>query len=129
MESKESMDELSGKILSAAIEVHRKLGPGLLESAYSQVLFFVLSKRGLSVQKEVPLSIVYDELVIKDAYRIDLLVENKIIVEVKSVQAVSDVHKKQLLTYLRLSDKRLGLLLNFNEVVLRQGISRVANNL
>ena len=96
----ESMDELSGKILSAAIEVHRKLGPGLLESAYSQVLFFVLCKRGLSVQKEVPLSIVYDALVIKDAYRIDLLVENKIIVEVKSVQAVSDVHKKQLLTYL-----------------------------
>jgi GxxExxY protein len=122
----ESMNQLSGAVLEGAFVVHSELGPGLLESAYKACLGYELSKRGLQALTEVP--VVYDGKRLADVgYRVDLLVENELIVEVKSVEAVAPVHTAQLLSYLRLSKRRLGLLLNFNVVHLRDGIYRRVN--
>ncbi|MCG6536942.1 MAG: GxxExxY protein [Syntrophales bacterium LBB04] len=117
------------EIVDATFKVHKSLGPGLLESVYETVLFHELKKRGLSVLRQVPMSITYEGLTFDEGFRADLIVENKVIVELKSVEAVAPVHKKQLLTYLRLGDKRLGLLVNFGTEFIRDGISRVVNNL
>lgn len=122
-------NEIACHIVDAAYAVHTKLGPGLLESAYESVLAYELQKRGLRVSRQVPCSIVYEELVCEDAFRMDLLVEEKVLVELKSVEKLARVHSKQLLTYLKLADKRLGLLINFGEALLRDGITRIANNL
>ncbi len=116
-------------VVDAAYHVHRALGPGLLESVYEVVMFSELTQRGLQVARQQPVPIVYRNLVINEAFRADLVVEDKIIVELKSVEKVAPVHKKQLLTYLRLTDKRLGLLLNFGAEVIRQGIFRIVNHL
>ena len=121
------VNEVSGQIIDAAIKVHRALGPGLLESAYEACLVYELTKRGLSVRSQVPLPVRYDEIVIEVGFRIDLLVNEIIIVELKSVDAIAPIHKAQLLSYLKLSDRKIGLLINFNVGLLKDGITRIAN--
>ena len=120
-------NELTKQIIGAAIKVHRALGPGLLESAYQECLFYELHKMKLKVEKEKPLPLIYEEVRMECGYRIDLLVENKIIVEIKSVEALNDVYLAQVLTYLKLANCRIGLLINFNVVQLIKGIKRVIN--
>ena len=122
-------NELSEIVIGCAIKVHKTLGPGLLESAYEECLYFEIKKTGLKVEKQKPLPLIYEEVKLECGYRVDLLVENKLIIEVKSVEALNDVFLAQLLTYLRLSDCKLGLLMNFNVKKLKEGIRRVANNL
>jgi GxxExxY protein len=120
---------LSSQIIKAAINVHRELGPGLLESVYQSCMAIELRNIDLEYQTEVPLPIVYQgEKVSDEGFRMDILVENTIIVELKSVGKLKDVHKKQLLTYLKLAQKPLGLLLNFNEALMRDGIVRIINS-
>ena len=122
-------NEIAKIIVDAAIKVHRALGPGLLESVYDIVLVHELAKRGLKVERRVPIPIEYDGLKFQEGFRADIVVEEKIIVELKSVENIQPVHKKQLLTYLRLTDIRLGLLINFSSALLKDGLSRVVNNL
>jgi len=123
------INQLSSLIIKAAIKVHRELGPGLLEIVYQACMLIELKKMGIKVHSEMPVEIYYDGQKINDqGFRIDLLVEDTIIVELKSVEQVRDVHKKQLLTYLKLANKPLGLLINFNEVLLKNGITRTINN-
>jgi len=124
-----SINDVSGQIVDAAIAVHSELGPGLLESVYEIVLAHELKSRGFQVQRQVVVPIEYRGLRFEEGYRLDLLVENLVIVEIKSVEEMTSVHKKQLLTYLRLTNKSLGLLLNFNVNLMKQGISRVANGM
>jgi len=118
-------NELSSKAIGAAINVHKLLGPGLLESAYHECLYYELHKMGLAVEKEKALPLVYESVKLECGYRVDLLVENKLIIEVKVVEALNDVHLAQVLTYLKLSKCRLGLWINFNVVLLKDGIKRV----
>lgn len=120
-------EELTGKIIDCALTVHKKLGPGLLESAYRECLYYELNKSGLKTDKEKPLPLVYEEVKLDCGYRIDLLVENQIIVELKSVETLNDVHFAQVLTYLKLQNLRFGLLINFNVSKLKDGIRRVVN--
>ena len=122
-----SLNRVSGVIIEVAIDIHRKLGPGLLESVYQQVLAYELRKRRLRVECEVPIPAVWDGQRMEVGFRADLIVEDEIIVELKSIEAIQPVHKKILLTYLRLADKHLGLLLNFGRDVLKDGICRIAN--
>ena len=122
------LNQLSSEIIRAAINVHKELGPGLLESVYQSCMMVELKDMNLNVQAEVPLPIFYrGQKVSEDGFRLDLLVEDRVIVELKSVDKVQDVHKKQLLTYLRLAKKPLGLLINFNEVLIKDGITRIIN--
>ncbi len=122
------INELTSKIINAAIEVHRELGPGLFEAVYHKCMIIELESKGLQVQSEVPMPIKYKSRQVSDeGYRIDLLVNDIIVVELKSVEKIKDVHKKQLLTYLRLADKPLGLLINFNEALVKDGITRIIN--
>ena len=122
-------NELSYTIIGCALELHRKIGPGLLESAYENALAYDLRNLGLDVQQQVPMPFVYKEVKMDVGYRIDLLVNSKVIVEIKSVENLAPVHFSQVLTYLKLSDKKLGLLMNFNSKTLKDGIHRLANNL
>jgi GxxExxY protein len=119
--------ELSGEVIGAAIEVHRLLGPGLLESAYELALERELVLRGLSVERQKSVPLEYKGLALGDGFRLDLLIENCLIVEIKAVDRLLPIHEAQLLTYLRLSSTRFGLLINFNEKVLKAGIKRVVN--
>jgi len=121
------LDDITSAVIGAAIEVHRCLGPGLLESAYRRCLANELARRGLAYESEVPVSVCYKGEVITDAYRVDMLVANDVVVELKSVEKLNDKHKAQLLTYLRLMNRRVGLLINFNEVTLARGIRRIVN--
>jgi GxxExxY protein len=123
------LNEISGQIVDAAMKVHSQLGPGLLESAYEACLFFELNKRGLQVRRQVELPIVDDQVQIEVGYRIDLLVEDAVIVELKVIEHLLPVHEAQLLSYLKLSDKRLGLLINFHVTLLKNGIKRIVNGL
>ncbi len=120
-------NEITDKVIGCALEVHKTLGPGLLESAYKECLFYKLTKSGLNVYKEKPIPVVFEEVKLDCGYRVDLLVENKVVVEIKSVDALHDVHLAQVLTYLKLGDYKLGLLINFNVVLLKQGIKRIIN--
>jgi GxxExxY protein len=122
-------NDVSGAIVDAAVKVHMALGPGLLESAYEAVLAYELEQRGLRVTRQQPIQIVYESLTVNDAFRADLIVEDLVIVELKSVELIHPVHKKQLLTYLRLSGKPLGLLINFGARLLRGGVTRMVNGL
>lgn len=123
-----SLAELSHQIIKAALRVHSELGPGLLESAYEAcLLLYELRKAGLETKSQVPLPVIYDNVSLDIGYRIDLLIEDEIIVEVKAIEKIAAVHKAQLLSYLRLSKKRVGLLLIFNVPHLREGIHRVVN--
>ena len=122
------LNQLSSKIIRAAINVHKELGPGLLESVYQSCMIIELQYMGLGVQSEVGVPIYYrGHEIQEEGFRLDLLVEDTIVVELKSVETVHDTHKKQLLTYLRLADKELGLLINFNEALLKDGITRIIN--
>src|SRR5690606_37153390 len=121
------MDKITENIIGAAIEVHKTLGPGLLESAYQACLFYELKNLGYSVIKEVSLPIVYKDIKLNHGYRIDLLVENKIVIELKTVEAFTDVHTAQILTYMKLGNFPLGLLFNFHTKLLKNGIKRFIN--
>lgn len=118
-------NELTHEIIGAAIEVHRHLGPGLLESAYEECLCHELSLRGLPFERQKPISVVYKETKLDCGYRIDLLVADRVVVELKSIESLAPIHDAILLTYLRLSSCRLGLLINFNVITLKDGVSRL----
>ena len=122
-------NDITYKIRGAAYKVHNNLGPGLLESVYEAALKYELKKEGLKVDAQVPIPVKYDDIKLDLGFRLDLLVNEKVIVEVKSIESLAPVHHKQLLTYLRLTDKRLGLLINFNTNNINEGITRIANNL
>jgi GxxExxY protein len=119
------INDTSRQIIGCAIEVHKVLGPGLLESAYQECLYYELFQIKLKVEKEIPMPIVYKEIKLDHGYRIDLLVEKEVVVEIKTVEAFSDVHLAQILTYMKLGGFHLGLLINFNVSLLKQGIKRV----
>jgi GxxExxY protein len=121
------LNKITGDIIGAAIEVHRALGPGLLESAYEACLAYELVQQGLKVEQQKPIPVVYKEIRLDCGYRLDLLVENEVIVEVKSVDELAPIHSAQLLSYLRLSGCKVGLLINFNVEILKHGIRRLAN--
>lgn len=125
MHGMEIINEITGKIIGASFKVHSDLGPGLLESSYKECLYFVLSKNGLFVEKEKPLPLIYEEIKLDIGYRVDLLVENKVVVETKSVEGLNDVRIAQVLTYLKLSGCKVGLLINFNVADLKKGIKRL----
>ncbi|MCK4421931.1 GxxExxY protein [candidate division WOR-3 bacterium] len=120
-------NKLSREIIGAAIEVHKTLGPGLLESAYEECLCYEIKFRGFDIKRQSPLQVRYKDINLECGYRIDILIEDKVIVELKTVENIEPIHKAQLLTYLRLSNKWLGLLINFNESVLKDGIIRLVN--
>lgn len=122
-----SENEISSKIIGAAIEVHKQLGPGLLESTYETCLAYELKQMGLDVKQQQALPVLYKEVKLDAGYRIDLLIENKVIIEIKSVEALADIHTAQLLTYLKLKDLKLGLLINFNSVKVIEGLKRIIN--
>lgn len=116
-------------VVDAAFKVHTKLGPGLLESVYEEVLAYELTQRRLRIERQKPLPVVYDDVRLELGYRIDMLVEDQVILELKSVEVIATVHTKQLLTYLRLADKRLSLLINFGDALIKRGIKRIVNGL
>jgi len=122
-------NEITERVIGCSIKVHKALGPGLLESAYENALAYDLTEIGLEVQQQVPMPFIYKEIKMDVGYRIDLLVENKVILEVKSVEALAPVHFAQTLTYLKLAEKKLGLLINFNTKLLKNDIHRIVNNL
>jgi len=123
------MDEndVGSIVVDCAVKMHMRLGPGLLESVYETVLSYELQKRGLHVKRQVRIPITYDNLEFEEGFRADLIVDNKVILELKSIEHVTKIHKKQLLTYLRLSDMKVGYLLNFGEALMKSGISRIIN--
>ncbi len=123
------LNDLSSKIIECCIKVHKNFGPGLFESVYHKVLCFELNKCGINFESEVFVPVVYEDLIIENAFRADLIVEKKVIVEIKAVENLTPIHKKQLLTYLKLSKLKLGLLINFNEHYLKNGIVRLVNGL
>ncbi len=122
-------NEIAKIVVDAAFQVHTRLGPGLLESVYEVVMESALKQRGLEVQRQVPIPIRFENITFDEGFRADLLVEGKLIVELKSVEQTAPVHKKQVLTYIRLADKRLGLLINFGSALIKDGITRLVNGL
>ena len=120
-------NEIAAAVVDAAFKIHTTLGPGLFESVYEAALEYELQKRGLRVEHQIGLPVSYEEVKLELGFRVDLIVERKVIVEIKSVEALAPVHKKQLLTYLRLTDLRLGLLINFNVELIKHGVQRVIN--
>ncbi|MBP9040538.1 MAG: GxxExxY protein [Anaerolineaceae bacterium] len=122
-------NEIAKIVVDSAYRIHSKLGPGLLESAYQAILAYELRTRGLNIETEVMMPVIYDQLSLDVGYRADIIVENKVIIELKSVEKVIDLHKKQLLTYLRVSNMRLGLLINFGTPLIKEGITRIVNGL
>ncbi|MDY0990012.1 GxxExxY protein [Flavobacterium sp. CFBP9031] len=122
-------NEISNIVIGLAIEIHKKLGPGLLENVYKECLFYKIKQHGLLVEKEKSLALNFEEVQLDCGYRIDILVENKLLIEIKSVESLSVNHLAQTLTYLRLGNFKLGLLINFSDTLLKNGIRRVANNL
>lgn len=121
------IDVITREIIGAAIEVHKRLGPGLLERTYEECLIVEFEERNLNYERQKSLEIKYKNKVVKNAFRIDLLVENQVIVELKAIEKTEKIHKSQLLTYLKLSNKKVGLLINFNVKALKEGITRVIN--
>ena len=122
-------NELSKIAVDCMFKVHKNLGPGLLESAYEECLFYELSKTGLFIERQKPLPLFYETIKMEIGYRLDFLVESKLVIEVKAVEAINDVHKAQVITYLKLSGCKLGLLANFNVLLIKDGIKRIVNNL
>lgn len=120
-------NELSKIVFDAGLKIHKKLGPGLFETVYEECLFYELQKQGLKVEKQIVLPIVYEELKINNAFRIDIMVASKLILEIKAVEFINPSHKAQLLTYLKMTNCKLGLLINFNEETFRAGVSRIIN--
>jgi GxxExxY protein len=128
-EHREKMEEneIANKVIGLGIEIHKELGPGLLESAYKECMYYKIGKSGLFVEKEKPMPLVYEGVKLDCGYRIDLLVEKRLVIEIKSVEALNDIHLAQTLTYLKLGNYKLGLLINFNVILLKDGIKRVIN--
>jgi len=122
-------NELSKVIVNSAYQIHTRLGPGLLESVYEEIMFFELTKLGFSVERQKGIPVIWAGQKMEIGFRADLIVENKVIIELKSVESIAPVHLKQLLTYLKLTGLKLGLLINFNENLIKDGITRVVNNL
>jgi GxxExxY protein len=122
-------NEIAKVIVDAAFKIHTKLGPGLLESVYEALLAYELKQRGLLVVRQQSIPVIYETVQLEEGFRADLIVEGKVIVELKSVEVIAPVHKKQVLTYLRLTNLKLGLLINFGEALIKDGISRIANGL
>ena len=122
-------NEIAAVVVDACYHIHVRLGPGLLESVYTRILEYELIKRGLQVRREVPISFRYDNELFDEGFRADLIVEDKVILELKSVETTAPIHKKQLLTYLKLTDMRLGLLINFGAPLIKEGIFRLVNRL
>jgi len=122
-------NEIARQIVDVAFKIHTTFGPGLLESVYETIMAYELQKRGLQVIRQQPIPVVYEDIRMELGFRADLIIENRVVVEVKSVEAIAPVHKKQLLTYLRLTDKKLGLLINFSVDLIKDGITRVVNGL
>jgi GxxExxY protein len=127
MDEKDRLDQISRRIIGAAIEVHKTVGPGLLESAYQACLAFELRQQGFKVEEQKPLPVVYKNVHLDCGYRLDLVVEDAIIVEIKAVEQLAPIHEAQLLSYLRLSNRRVGLLMNFHSRVLVDGLKRIVN--
>jgi GxxExxY protein len=128
MEEKDRLDSITRRVIGAAIEVHRRLGPGLLESAYETCLAYELRQIGYRIEQQKPLPIAYKEVRLDCGYRLDLVVEDSVIVEVKAVEQLASIHEAQLLSYLRLSEKRVGLIINFHVRVLKNGLKRIVND-
>ncbi len=122
-------NELSKIIVDASYKIHTRLGPGLLESVYEAILYHELTKKGLIVERQKPIPVIWDGIHLDIGFRSDLIVEEKVIIEIKSVETISNVHLKQLLTYIRVTDLKLGLLIDFNEALIKNGIKRVVNGL
>jgi GxxExxY protein len=122
-------NEISKLIVDVAFKVHTQLGPGLLESIYEEILYFELVKLGLNVERQKAIPVIWDNLKMELGFRADLIIENKVIIELKSVEIIAPVHPKQLLTYLKITGIKLGLLINFNEALIKNGITRIVNNL
>ena len=122
-------NKIATLILDACFKIHRKLGPGLFESVYEEILSYELDKMQMKFHRQLAIPVVWDIIKLEHGFSADLIVEDKVIIEIKSVEAIAPVHQKQVLTYLRLTDKKLGLLINFNESLLKDGIQRVANHL
>jgi GxxExxY protein len=122
-------NEIAAIVVDVAFQMHTKLGPGLLESVYQAVMEYELRKRGLYVERQVPVPVHWDGITLEVGFRADIIAEHKVVIELKSVEEINPVHKKQLLTYLRLTDCRLGLLINFNTELIKHGIYRIVNNL
>lgn len=120
-------NEISKVIFDSGLKVHRQLGAGLLESAYEECLYYELQKSGLQIEKQKPMPLIYDDIKLDIGYRIDLLVERKVVVEIKSVESLNEIHIAQVLTYLKLSNCKLGLLINFNSVLFKNGVKRLIN--
>ena len=123
------IDDITGEIVDTALKVHQGLGPGLLESVYESVLAKALEKRGLRVERQKPISFVYDDIPFDEGFRVDLLVDDRVVVELKSIEKLATVHSKQLLTYIRLMNLPVGLLLNFGASTLKEGLHRIVNDL
>ena len=128
MNDKERLNKITETIIGVAIGIHKALGPGLLESAYEACMVYDLIQSGLKVEQQKPLPVIYREVKLECGYRLDLLIENEVVVEIKSVEKLLPIHKAQLMSYLKLSDCKVGLLINFNVEVLKDGIQRVVNN-
>ena len=126
-EMKDTLNQITNRIISASIDVHRVLGPGLLESAYEACLAYELAERGLKVELQKPLPIIYKEVKLDGGYRLDLVVQQAVVVEIKAVDRLNPIHEAQLLSYLRLSGYKVGLLINFNVTVLKNGLRRMVN--
>lgn len=120
-------NELARIVFEAGLKVHKNLGPGLLESAYGQCLYFELNKTGVSIEKQKALPLIYDSIKLDAGYRVDFIIENKLIIEIKAIDCLADIHIAQLLTYLRLSNCKLGLLINFNVLLFKDGVKRIIN--
>jgi len=127
MSEGQRLDDITERVIGGAIQVHRTLGPGLLETAYEACLAFELAERGLNVARQVSLPIVYRDVKLECGYRLDLVVEDSVIVEVKAVDELAPIHEAQVLSYLKLSGLRVGLLINFNVVILKKGLRRIVN--
>lgn len=123
-----SENEITERVIGCAIKIHKALGPGLLESAYEACLYYELVKEGLKVERQVPVPLIYEEIKLECAYRADLIVQNKVVLELKSVEAISDIHLAQAITYLKLTQCKVGLLINFNVTRLKDGLRRIVNN-
>mgnify|MGYP001616103292 FL=1 len=128
MDQEEKLNKITETIIGVAIGIHKALGPGLLESAYEACMVYDLIQSGLKVEQQKPLPVVYREVKLECGYRLDLMIENEVIVEIKSVEKLLPIHKAQLMSYLKLSDCKIGLLINFNVELLKDGIQRVVNN-
>lgn len=122
-------NELSKIIVDVAYQIHTKLGPGLLESVYEEIMYYELQKSGLNVERQKGIPVIWEGIKMDLGFRADLIIENKVIIELKSVETIAPVHPKQLLTYLKITGKKLGLLINFNDSLIKNGITRIVNNL